>query len=117
MSNNTISHIDDIISGQKIFKKIDRQNYLVLLYRYKRDVARHIIIYSLSQQGIAAARLKSELKKFDELQTPIFPISGKDLMARGFQSGPELGAALRALENKWIKSGFKSVSLDAMLRR
>ena len=117
LSNAAMMHIDYILQGQKLFKATDRQTYLLLLYRYKRDVARHIIIFGLAKRGETSARIKSELKKCDALEAPVFPVSGKDLIARGFTAGPALGATLRALETKWIKSGFKSASLDAMLRK
>ncbi|MDR5652630.1 CCA tRNA nucleotidyltransferase [Ruixingdingia sedimenti] len=35
----------------------------------------------------------------------VFPLRGGDLAARGF-SGPDLGAALRAAEARWLQSGF-----------
>ena len=38
---------------------------------------------------------------------PSFVLNGQDLVARGFKPGPELGAALRRLEAKWIASDFR----------
>lgn len=40
------------------------------------------------------------------LHVPVFPISGRDLLALGVEQGPELGAALKLLETEWIASGF-----------
>ncbi len=37
---------------------------------------------------------------------PQFPISGADLIAEGWTSGPALGNQLRRLEEEWIASGF-----------
>ncbi|MCR9121267.1 MAG: CCA tRNA nucleotidyltransferase [Phyllobacteriaceae bacterium] len=45
---------------------------------------------------------------------PVFPVTGRDLMAQGFGSGPALGDALRALERRWVESGF-SLDRDALL--
>ncbi|QCI69032.1 CCA tRNA nucleotidyltransferase [Phreatobacter stygius] len=39
-------------------------------------------------------------------KAPAFPISGNDLVARGFTAGPELGAALAALRAAWIAADF-----------
>lgn len=44
-----------------------------------------------------------------------FPVSGKDLIARGF-SGPNLGIELRRLETIWLESGAK-LDRDALLAR
>lgn len=39
---------------------------------------------------------------------PSFPIRAADLQARGFGPGPELGKALKAIEERWIAAGFPS---------
>lgn len=49
-------------------------------------------------------------------EAPRFPLSGGDLLARGFQPGPELGTILRALESAWIDSGFK-LTRDELLAK
>ena len=37
---------------------------------------------------------------------PAFPLKGGDVVAAGVPSGPEVGKAMRALEQLWIRSGF-----------
>ena len=37
---------------------------------------------------------------------PKFPVSGADLLAHGYQPGPDLGRKLKALEDQWIAGGF-----------
>ncbi len=37
---------------------------------------------------------------------PVFPLSGKDLLAKGHEPGAELGVLLARLEGEWIDSGF-----------
>lgn len=39
-------------------------------------------------------------------QRPVFPLSGADLLAEGIAAGPEVGKRLKALEEKWLASGF-----------
>ena len=46
---------------------------------------------------------------------PVFPVSGKDLVAAGVEPGPAVGKRLRELEARWVESGF-SLSRDALLR-
>lgn len=43
-----------------------------------------------------------------------FPISGRDLTARGMRPGPELGAELARLERAWIESGFVLEKADLL---
>ena len=39
-------------------------------------------------------------------QPPAFPLKGRDLIERGATPGPDLGERLKALEERWIGSGF-----------
>lgn len=42
----------------------------------------------------------------DTWTKPSLPVSGKDLMARGIPSGPQLGTALKVMEGAWVASDF-----------
>jgi poly(A) polymerase len=42
------------------------------------------------------------LKLAESWEKPAFPLKGADLLGRGWQKGPELGAALKSLEKDWI---------------
>jgi poly(A) polymerase len=45
---------------------------------------------------------------------PVFPVSGRDLVARGIEPGPAVGERLRELEERWADSGF-SLTKEKML--
>jgi tRNA nucleotidyltransferase/poly(A) polymerase len=45
-------------------------------------------------------------------QPPTFPIKAADLMTRGVEKGPRLGAALNAAETAWIAAGFPADPKD-----
>jgi tRNA nucleotidyltransferase/poly(A) polymerase len=67
--------------------------------------------------GLEDAGAQSLVVLLDHAQSwtrPSFPVTGGDLMARGFVSGPALGDALRALEKNWVDSGF-ALDRDAIL--
>ena len=42
------------------------------------------------------------LEMTKEWQAPKFPLSGKDLMEEGYQTGPELGMELKRREEEWL---------------
>jgi poly(A) polymerase len=42
----------------------------------------------------------------DRWQMPVFPVSGRDLLAMGMAPGPGIGDSLRKLEDWWMASGF-----------
>jgi poly(A) polymerase/tRNA nucleotidyltransferase (CCA-adding enzyme) len=48
-------------------------------------------------------------------QRPVLPVSGKDLVAEGFEPGPDVGKRLRELEERWVESGF-ALSREALLQ-
>lgn len=50
------------------------------------------------------ARLLEIAQSFE---LPVFPVAGSDLLERGFEKGPQLGAALKKLEKLWVASGFQ----------
>ena len=47
------------------------------------------------------------LQHLESIEVPTFPITGKDLIAKGMKPGPALGSELERLETKWIGSNFK----------
>ncbi|GGA70895.1 cytidine(C)-cytidine(C)-adenosine (A)]-adding enzyme [Nitratireductor aestuarii] len=54
------------------------------------------------------------LKQSQAWERPQFPVSGKDLLAIGFEPGMEVGKTLSRLEQKWVESGF-ALSKEALL--
>lgn len=57
--------------------------------------------------GWTEAGKSAVLQSLEQMEVPKFPLSGDDLIARGFAPGPALGAELERLEKKWIAGGFK----------
>lgn len=63
-----------------------------------------------------ALHVQTGLRRDDELanaaktlaawDVPELPVKGTDLLERGFEKGPLLGAKLKELENEWIESDF-----------
>jgi len=50
-----------------------------------------------------------------DAEVPNFPITGADLIAKGMKPGPEIGAKLGQLKQKWKDSNFKSTK-DELLK-
>lgn len=46
------------------------------------------------------------IEKLENWERPEFPVTGKDLIARGHEPGEAMGDVLKSLENRWIESGF-----------
>jgi poly(A) polymerase len=96
-----------------------------------RDRERRVVLYHLGQEAwrdtvrLAWAKSKDPVgsKKWRDLLAfadhwliPRFPLTGKDLLARGIKEGPLLGKELGRLEDWWIASDFTADKED-LLRR
>lgn len=80
------------------------------------DRIRHALAREIDKGNAEAAEKLRRLMRSASLWTkPVLPVSGKDLVASGVEPGPDVGARLRAIEERWIESGF-SLSRDALLQ-
>lgn len=50
----------------------------------------------------------------EAFKVPVFPVTGKDLMAAGMKPGPAMGQRLRKLENAWVFSRFTRTKEELM---
>jgi len=67
-----------------------------------------------AQENWPRDRLMEAARELGRLPEPTLPVSGKDLVAQGYEPGPGLGAILARLEALWIDSAF-SLSRDELL--
>jgi poly(A) polymerase len=87
-----------------------------VLYRTGREGTQDRIRLSLAraleqaaesgQPSEIADNFRRQLTFAEAWEKPDFPVSGKDLLAKGLEPGPVLGERLRELESRWIESGF-----------
>jgi poly(A) polymerase len=65
--------------------------------------------------GLFDARTRAEL---DDWSRPPLPISGRDIIARGVDPGPEVSRRLKAFERRWVAAGFPAdaASIDRLLK-
>jgi poly(A) polymerase len=63
------------------------------------------------QSALAAVALLNTWER------PVFPLSGKDIIAHGIRPGPEVARLLQAVERQWVVEGFPpQARLDEMMR-
>ncbi|WP_374764908.1 CCA tRNA nucleotidyltransferase [Yunchengibacter salinarum] len=74
-----------------------------LLYRFGRDAANLAVRMQLGGAGGLAAMLH----RLNGLDTPVLPVTARDLMARGVPRGPTLGDRLADLERHWLDAGCR----------
>jgi poly(A) polymerase len=79
-----------------------------------RDTIR--VAWAKSEDPVTSKKWKDLLAFADHWPIPRFPLSGKDLLARGLKSGPALGRELSRLEDWWIASDF-APDRESLLRK
>jgi len=67
---------------------------------------RDLALLAAAQQGLPAAALTPVWGVAAAWETARFPLSGKDLLARGVARGPGIGSLLEELEQWWADQGF-----------
>lgn len=75
------------------------------LYRSTRQVIRDCAMLAWASE--ATPNWRNLITQIDAWQRPTMPITGADLLAINIPEGPQLGAALRRLEQLWLESDFQ----------
>ena len=95
--------IDPAISEGDLSKLLYRAGESGILNRLRHALARELDAGNTD----TAARIRRLLTFAGSWKRPVFPIGGKDLVKAGMQPGPDVGTRLKALEDRWVESGFK----------
>jgi tRNA nucleotidyltransferase (CCA-adding enzyme) len=82
--------------------------------------AQDMIIKGTSQDHLLAwANMHGKNDVYDAVhgfEQPDFPINGKDLLARGYVAGPNLGKMIDDLKDEWMNSNYK-LSKEELLKK
>ena len=97
-------------SGGDLAKALYRAGPTGILDRLRHGLARE----RDAGNGDAAEALRDQLRFAQGWEKPVFPVTGKDLVRAGLKPGPEVGKRLKALEERWVESGF-SLGREALL--
>lgn len=127
MSNAERMRLEAWAAADKVEPTLSEQALKLRIYRGQRQAVldRIRLAYAAARQAavadndalIRAGNYARLLQLAENWQAPVFPVTGADLLQKGFSKGPELGAALRRLETLWIDSGFgldRRVLLDKL---
>ncbi|WP_346891408.1 CCA tRNA nucleotidyltransferase [uncultured Roseibium sp.] len=93
-----------------------------LLYRHGREsfIDGLLAVWAQARAGGTSAQrepvFSAALEQGRDLDIPVFPLKGADLMAAGLPAGPKIGETLKRLEDEWLDSRF-SLSREEILAR
>ena len=79
-----------------------------LLYILHAEVYRDQLLPQWAASGCDArdAAWRAQLTLAADWKFPNFPLDGNDVMALGYEEGPQIGVLLRDIENWWVENDF-----------
>lgn len=100
--------------GTPLASSITPRALRAALYRSSQQVIRDRVLLDWASDNAPAWRIV--LNQINTWQRPTIPVTGADLLANGILQGPQLGAALRTLEQAWLESDFQLDQADLLKR-
>jgi poly(A) polymerase len=118
LSNAESERVVSMTHAAPVSPSLRPEERAIMLYQLGADTWCDQVRLAWAETGASSANgeWRALLDLAQGWERPRFPISGDDLIARGFASGPALGAALSFLEDWWVASGFKP-SRDELLKQ
>lgn len=121
LNKNSLESLEQYLLIPKVFKKdidaiagvlelvnLNKEHAVkAAVYKYGRVATAQALMIELAQDRVMNGYAPKALEIVQNWDIPSFPVTGKDLVNKGVQPGPELGKELERLENEWINGGFK----------
>ncbi len=116
LSNNQSVHLAGLAALAPLIRpEMGERDAHALIYKNGRAVWRDSVIAAWSRSGDGpATETWRRLADLSSWEAPMFPITGKDLIARGHAPGKEIGAILKDLERRWMDSDFQLEAGDLL---
>jgi GNAT superfamily N-acetyltransferase/5'(3')-deoxyribonucleotidase len=111
---------DDVGIGAKWKMSNDNKTELAFYIAHKNKKLNQQDVEDMISDGAPATYLANVLKiqgqdpNWAKAQVPQFPVTGKDLIALGIKSGPNMGIHLAQLKQIWQQSRFKASKEDLL---
>lgn len=103
LSNDDIGAAEQTLAAARLLIEFHINE---VAYRYPAALADAIDV-AATLAGWTDAGKAAVVQRLEAIEVPSFPVSGNDLIQKGFKPGPRLGAELERLEKKWIASDFR----------
>jgi tRNA nucleotidyltransferase/poly(A) polymerase len=115
LSNDEAAELLALSDLQDFAKELAARGLAALLYRDgSRSVANLLLLLRADRDGEPAPSWAEDYTAAMVWASPVFPVTGHDLMALGLKPGPELGRALKRLEDIWIERRFAPTREDLL---
>ncbi|MFH1158308.1 MAG: CCA tRNA nucleotidyltransferase [Pseudomonadota bacterium] len=107
LSNDQASQLNKMMDpGIEVSMEIGEDGVRKLVYRLGNDMARSLLLLAAARAG-GEERLPTLYQTATSFRAPRLPVLGDDVLAAGYEPGPDVGRALGALEDWWLAGDFK----------
>ncbi len=93
----------------------DIRGWRELAWRNGLDAACDIARYAHATDRLDDATFKLALDALHDWTPPVFPLTGKDVIAAGVAPGPAVGQTLRKVQDRWIAGDFRPATREELL--
>lgn len=118
LTNHEARRLEALAGAAAVSPKLREKEQQVILYQLGdeswRDAVR--LGWARSTASPADPEWRSLLTLPERWPRPVFPVTGGDLLRKGYKPGPDFGRILAQLEDWWIASEFK-LGKDEILAR
>ncbi len=118
LSNDEGRRISHLLDAPSLSPKLRESEQRKLLYFLKEQTWADAVAlnWARGKASLSDVQWQALLDLPSHWKRPVLPVNGKDLQDLGLKPGPELGSALRRLEDWWIASDFQP-GQDELLRK
>lgn len=81
---------------------------------FNKERLQDLIVHGAKKDFVTELAKLKNLSDVSSWQEPVFPVSGKDLIALGLKPGPEMGQTLAKLKKQWVASRFELSKEDLL---
>jgi poly(A) polymerase len=118
LSNALTTRLSNILDAPNLTPNLRSDEQRRILYELGEGTWRDAVqlSWARSRTSLANSKWKRLLSLPNRWSRPAFPISGKDLVARGIAPGPQMGQILSDLEDWWVATNFNATRDDLLSR-
>jgi poly(A) polymerase len=118
LSNNDGKRIEAITAMMAPSPSLRPREQRIILYQMGSEAWRDLVhvAWARSKAPMDDVAWKRLLRLPDRWSVPSLPVSGRDLIDIGMKPGPDMGTALRRMEDWWVASDFKPDRMELLER-
>ncbi len=118
LSNDEASRLENLIGAVPPSPALREREQRIVLYQMGPETWRDAVrlAWARSEAAVDDGAWSSLLSLPERWAMPRFPVSGRDLLDKGLNPGPQIGVTLKRLEDWWVASDFTATK-DELLAR